>query len=82
MVNIVNDSRKIISSRCGNNYLSSSCFNVSGSLLLGCIEACTLKNYVNANLSPRKLLSFSHCINLNLFSINDNRIFCRLYFVS
>ena len=82
MVNIVNDSREIISSRCGNNYLSSACLNVSRCFLLGCIETCTLKNYVYTDLSPWKLLSVSLCINLDLFPINDDRILGRLYLVS
>ena len=55
VVYIVNDGRKVVSSRSGDNNLLSACCDMSRSLLLGGVEACALQNYVYANLSPRKL---------------------------
>ena len=78
MVYIVNDGGQVISSRSGDNNLLSACGDVCRSLVLGGVEACTLQNYVNIQLSPGKLCSIGLCINLNLFSIHNNGIFrCR-----
>ena len=46
MVYIVNDCRKIISCRSGDDNVLSTCIDMSLSFVFGCIESCTLKNYV------------------------------------
>ena len=82
MVYIVNDSWQVISSRSGNNNFLSAGIDMSLSFCFGCIETCTLQNNVYANLSPRKLCCVSHCIDLDFFSVNSDRIFSSCYFVS
>ena len=52
MVYIVNDSLQIVSGRSGDDNVLSAGIDVSLCLCLGGIEACTLQNYVNADLSP------------------------------
>ena len=56
MVHVINDGRKIISCRCGNNNLAGTGGNMCGCLVLGGVETGTLQNYVNLQLSPRKVL--------------------------
>ena len=81
MVYIVNDRRKVISSRSGDDNLLSACFDMSVSFLFLCVESCTLENYVNADLSPRKVLSVSLSIDLDLFSVNCDGVLSSLNFV-
>ena len=82
VVYVVYDSRQIISSRSGNNYFLSACSDVCRSFLFRGVESGTLQNYIYADLSPRKLSCVSFCINLNLFSVNDDRIISCRYSVS
>ena len=72
VVYVVNDSRKVIACRSRNNYLTSTCLNVSRSLFLRCIETCALKNNVYAKLAPRKVSSVRHFVNNNLLAVNNN----------
>ena len=82
MVYIVNDCLKVVSSRSGNNYVLSTCIDMSLSFVFGCVETCALKNYVYTDLSPRKLCSVSLSIDFDLFSVNNDRILCCLYLIS
>ena len=43
---------------------------MSLSLSLGCVETCALKNYVNADLSPRKLSSVSLSVDCKSLAVN------------
>ena len=82
MIYIVNDRRKVISCRSGNDDFLSACVNVRLSFCLGCVESCTLQNYVNTDLAPRKLFSISLRVNLDLFSANNDGILSCLNLVS
>ncbi len=81
-VNAVNDCLEVIACRSGNNDLLSACVNMSLSLILRSIEARALKNYVNADLAPRKILSVFHSIDSNLFAVYGNGVFAGLNGVS
>ena len=48
----------------------------------GCIESCTFKNYVYADLSPWKVSSICFFVDLDFFSINCDRIFACCNFIS
>ena len=47
-------------------------------LCLGGIETGALKNYVNADLSPRKILGILLCIDLDLLAVYYDGILLRL----
>ena len=74
MVYIVNDGRQIVASRSGNNNLLSACIDMSLCLCLGGVEAGTLQNYINTNLSPGKLCCVCFCIDFDLFAINSDGV--------
>ena len=82
MVYIVNDGLKVIACRSGNNNMLSASINVSLSLSLACVEACALKNYVDIQLTPRKVSSVLLGIDRDLMSINDDGVLCALNLVS
>src|SRR5699024_8943195 len=82
VVYIVNDCRKVVSSRSGDNNFLSTCIDVSLCFCFGCVESCTLQNNVNADFSPRKLCCVSHCVDFDLFSVNNDGILSSLNFVS
>ena len=78
VVYVVNDCRKVISCRSGDDNVLSACIDMSLCLSLGGIEACALQNYVNADLAPRKLSCVSLSIDLDILAINSDEIFaCR-----
>ena len=81
MVYIVNDGRKVVSCRCGDNYLTSAGFDMSACFCLGCIETCTFKNNVYLKLSPGKVLSVCFFVNCNGLSINRDGILTIRYAV-
>ena len=70
VVYIVNNSRKIVSSRSRNNNFASACFDVSLCFCLGGIETSTLQNNVYTKLAPRKLRCISLCVDFDFCSIN------------
>ena len=82
MVYIIYDCRKIISCWCRDNNLTSTCLDMSRSFLFRCVETCTLKYYVNAKITPWAICSISLSINLNLFTINCDRILTSGYSIS
>ena len=81
MVYIVNDGRKVIACRCGNNNLLSARRKMSGSFLFGGIEACTLQYNVYIQVAPGKLSCVSFCVNGDFLSVYGNVILSGLYFV-
>ena len=70
MVNIVYDSRKIVSCRSRNDYVLSAGIDMSLSLVLACVETCALKNNINTELSPRKVLSICLFVDSDLLAVN------------
>ena len=64
------DSLEILACRCGNNYLLSACVDVCHGLLLRAVETCALKNYVNADLAPRKIVSVSLFVDSKCLAVN------------
>lgn len=82
MVYVVNDCLKVVSSRSGNNYVLSTCIDMSLSFVFGCVETCALKNYVYTDLSPWKLCSVSLSIDFDLFSVYCDGILACCYFIS
>ena len=82
MVYIVNDGRKVVTSRSGNNNFLSACIDMSLCFCFGGVESGTLQNYINTNLSPRKLCCVCFCINFDLFSINSDRVLTSGYSIS
>ena len=82
MIYIINDSRQIIASRSGDDNFLSACSNMSRCFFFRGVESGTLQNYVHTDLSPGKLRCVCLCIDLNLFSIDNDRIFCCRYGIS
>ena len=82
MVYVVNDGRKVVASRSGNNNFLSACIDMSLCFCFGGVESGTLQNYVYTNLAPRKLCSVCFCVDFDLFAINSDRILTSLYSVS
>ena len=74
MVYIVNDGRKIVACRSGNNNVLSACIDMSLSFCFGGVEAGALQNYVNTDLAPRKLCCVCFRVDLDLFAINGDGI--------
>ena len=81
MVSIENNCRKIVTCWSRDNYLLSTSLEVSRSLLLRCVETCTLENYVYVVSSPWAVSSVHLSRDLNLLTINDDRILSSLYSV-
>ena len=75
VVNVVNDGRKIISSRSGNNNLLSAGIDVCLCLCLGCIKAGALENYVYIELTPRAIVCIGLFINLDRLALNGDGTF-------
>ena len=59
MVYVVNDGRQVVASRSGNNNFLSACIDMSLCFCFGGVESGTLQNYINTDLSPRKLCCVS-----------------------
>ncbi len=51
-------------------------------LILGCIETCTLKNYIDVKIAPRKVVSVCFLVDLDLVTINDDGMICVRYLIS
>ena len=68
----INDGLQIVTCRSGNNNLLSTSLDMSHGLLFGAVETGTLKNYINTDLSPRKLVSLCHSINLQGLTVNSD----------
>ncbi len=75
MVYIVNDSRKIISCRSGDDDILCASIDMSLSLSLGGVETGALQDYINTDLTPRSVVCIRDRIDLDLFSIDRNGIF-------
>ena len=82
MVYIVNDGRKIISCRSGDNNLLCACCDMSRSFLFGCVEAGALQNYIYSKLSPRKILSVFLSVDLDGLAINCDAVLASAYSLS
>ena len=82
LVDRVDDGLQVVAGRSRDNDLLSASSDVSHALLFAGVEAGALQNNVNADLSPWKFFSISLCVDFDLFSVYDDRIFCSLYFVS
>ena len=74
MVDVVDDGRKVIAGRCGNDDLLCACGDVCGSLLLGGIEAGALQNDIDADLAPRKVLCVCFLIDGDLLAIDNDSV--------
>ena len=81
MVNVIYDGRKIVACRSRDDNLLRACCDVSRSLLFGGVEAGALQNYVNTNLSPRKVLCICLFIDGDFLTINDDAGFGSFYSV-
>ena len=79
MVYIVNDCRKIISCRSGDDNVLSTSIDMSLCFCFGCVETCALKNNVYTDLAPRKLCCVCFRVDLDLFAINCDGIFTVRY---
>ena len=69
MVYIVNDGRKVVTSRSGDNYFTSACIDVCLSFCFGGVESGALQNYVYAKLSPWAVVSIRESIDFDVFAI-------------
>ena len=74
MVNIVYDSRQIISCRSRNDNVLSTSVDVSLCLVLAGVETSTLKYNIYAKLAPRKVSCLSFCIDCDLLSVNSDAV--------
>ena len=79
MVYIVNDGRKIITSRSGDNNFTSTSVDMSLCFCFGCIESGALQNYVYTKLAPRTIVSIRESVDLDLFTINSDGILASCY---
>ena len=75
MVNIVNDGRQVVSSRSGDNDLTSASLDMCACLCFGCIEASALQNNVNTQFAPRQVLCICFLVDRNFLTINSNGAF-------
>ena len=82
MVNIVYDSRKIVSCGSRDDNVLSTCIDVSLSLVLAGVETGTLKNNVYSELTPRKVLSICFLVDGDLLSVYGNGILTESYLVT
>ena len=82
MVYIVNDGRKVVTSRSGDNYFTSACIDVCLSFCFGGVESGALQNYVYAKLSPWAVVSIWESIDFDVFAIYCDGIFIGCYGIS
>lgn len=86
MVYIVNDGRKVVTSRSGDNYFTSACIDVCLSFCFGGVESGALQNYVYAKLSPWAVVSIRESIDFDVLpstvmeSSSDVTVSARAYF--
>ncbi len=64
------NSLKVAACGSGDNNFLCACVDMSLGLLLGAVEACALENNVNVKLSPGKLVSLSHSVDLKGLAVN------------
>ena len=72
MVDIVDDSRQVITRRRGNDNLLCAGIDVSLSLSLGGVETGTFQNNIDTQLAPGQLSGVDLGINRDFFTINGN----------
>ncbi len=74
MVDIVNDGRKVVAGRSGDDDVLCARIDVSLSLRLGGVEAGALENDVDIKIFPRKISSVLLGIDGDLLAVNDDGI--------
>ena len=78
VVHVEHDGGKVIACRSRDDNLLGTGSDVGTCLLLRCVEACALEDYVNTQLSPRQLSCIRHGIDGDLLTIDDDRVVCGL----
>ncbi len=73
MVYVVNDGRKIITCRSGDNYFLSTCLDMSLCFSLAGVETGALEYYINTEFAPRQLSCVRLSIDRDLLAVNCDR---------
>ena len=82
MVNVVYDSREVVTSRSGDNNFLSACSQMCRSFFFGSVETSAFENYVYIMLAPRNVFCILFSVDFDFFAVNGDAVFASLYLVS